>query len=91
MECICFCPKVNTQLEMVVTNTEYFKFLADEYSCETGSFNGSCSQLTWMNMSTTQKNSICGLNFADSTDEARLDLLITISHLQNLVGLNQAL
>jgi hypothetical protein len=31
-----------------------------------------------MNMSTTQKNSICGLNFADSTDEARLDLLITI-------------
>jgi len=62
----------------VSTNTEYFKFLADEYSGETGSFNGTCSQLTWMNISTTQKNSICGLNFADSSDEARLDLLITI-------------
>jgi hypothetical protein len=62
----------------VATNTEYFKFLASVYSGEPSSFNTSCSQTTWMNMSTTQKNSICGLNFADSTDEARLDLLITI-------------
>ncbi|HOI18942.1 MAG TPA: hypothetical protein PLX15_03715, partial [Candidatus Woesearchaeota archaeon] len=62
----------------VSTNTEYFKFLAAAYSGEPSSFNTSCSQTTWMNISTTQKNSICGLNFADSSDEARLDLLITI-------------
>ncbi|MFP4119065.1 MAG: LamG domain-containing protein [Candidatus Woesearchaeota archaeon] len=57
--------------------SEYMRIKARE-TTETGSFNTSGSLMSWFNLTTETQNVINDLNYSDSSDEAYIDLEVTV-------------
>lgn len=65
--------------QSVTTESDTYKFKADNFSGEEGAFNWAQSQTSWAQMPITgQSIAIAAFNFSDSKDAAEVDLLVTV-------------